>query len=229
MGVRDLYIIVGTLLPFALGIAISPAPIIAAILLLTSNRSPAKGLAYLAGWLAGLVTLLFAILLLVTSRDYSRWKIAAQFTGWAILIAGIILLIMAYVQWRQRPPLDAELMPLEWLQAMPQATSLMALGAGLFFGLFSLKNLLIVAATAAIIGETGLGLGGRILAILIFATIATIGIATPAYVSLTQGERARETLVDWEYRLSIHNVTITCIVLVTIAVQLLGSGLSRLL
>jgi hypothetical protein len=220
---------VGTLLPFALGIAISPAPIIAAILLLTSNRSPTKGLAYLAGWLAGLMTLIITMLLLVSSRDYSRWGMAAGFTGWAILIAGIIMLIMAYIQWRQRPPPNDEIMPLEWLRGMPQATSFMALGAGLFFGLFSLKNLLIVAATAAIIGETGMGVGGNILAVLIFVTVATLGIAAPAYVLFTQGDRARDILNDWEYRLSIHNVTITCIVLVTLAVQFLGVGLGRLL
>jgi hypothetical protein len=224
-----LYVIVGTLLPFALGIAISPAPIIAAILLLTGNRSPAKGLAYLAGWLAGLMTLIFTMLLLVSSRDYSRWKIAAQFTGWAVLIAGITLLIIAYLQWHQLPPPDAEIIPLAWLHAMPQATPFMALGAGLFFGLFSLKNLLIVAVTAVIIGEAGLGVGGRVLAILIFVTIATLGIAAPTYVSFTQGDQARDLLIDWEYRLSTHNVIITCIVLVTLAVQLLGLGLSRLL
>jgi len=220
-----LYTIIGTLLPFALGIAISPVSIIAAILLLTSKQGTAKGLAYLAGWLAGLMTLVVALLVLVSSRGST----AVQFTAWVILSAGIILLIMAYIQWRQRPPRDAEIAPLEWLRAIPRTTSFMALSAGLFFSLFSVKNLLIVTATAAVIGEAGLGMAGRITAVLIFVTVATLGIAVPAYIAFAQGERAKAILTDWEYRLSVHNVTITCIVLVTIAVQLLGAGLIRLL
>jgi hypothetical protein len=224
-----LYGIIGTLLPFALGIAISPVSIIAVILILTGNRTPAKGLAYLAGWLAGLITLIFVMLLLVSGRSYRWGGAAAQFTTWIILLAGIILLIMAYVQWRQRPPPDAEIMPLEWLRAIPQTTSIMAMSAGLFFSLFSMKNLLIVTAAAALIGEAGLELDGRMMAIVTFIAIATLGIAAPTYIVFTQGERATTILADWEYRLSIHNVTITCIVLVTLAVQLLGAGLSRLL
>ena len=220
-----MYTIIGTLLPFALGIAISPVSIIAAILLLTGNRGPAKGLAYLFGWLAGLTALVVAMLLLVSSRGST----AVQFTAWVILSAGLILLVMAYIQWRQRPPPDTEVKPLEWLRTIPRTTSTMALSAGLFFSLFSVKNILIVIATAAVIGETGLGMAGRITVVLIFVTIATLGIAVPAYIAFAQGDRAAAILTDWEYRLSVHNVTITCIVLVTIAVQLLGVGLSRLL
>ena len=50
----------GSLLPLAIGIAISPIPIIACILMLFSARARANGPAFLIGWVAGiaLVTLL---------------------------------------------------------------------------------------------------------------------------------------------------------------------------
>jgi threonine/homoserine/homoserine lactone efflux protein len=214
----------GTLLPFALGIAINPASIVAAILLLTSNQGAAKGLAYLAGWLLGLMTLTSGILLVMMSRGITTTQVAV----WIIPLAGIILLIMAYNQWRQRPPPDAEVIPFEWMRSMPRVTSSMALGAGLFFGLFSVKNLLLTAAAAVVIREAGLELYQSITMLAIFVALATLGIAAPVYVALTQNSRAKAILIDWEYRLSIHNVTITCIVLVIIAVQLLGVGLGKL-
>ncbi|HMN28793.1 MAG TPA: GAP family protein [Caldilineaceae bacterium] len=224
-----MYGIIGTLLPFALGIAISPVSIIAVILLLTGNRTPAKGLAYLAGWLAGLITLFFVMLLLLSGRGYNRAGIVTPFTTWIMLIAGIILLVMAYLQWRQRPPPESEILPLEWLRSIPHTNSFMALSAGLFFSLFSMKNLLIVTATAALIGEAGLELDARAMAIAMFVAVATLGIAAPTYVVFTRGERATTILDDWECKLSIYNVTITCIVLVAIALQLLSLGMGRLL
>lgn len=218
----------GVLLTLALGIAVSPVSIIAVILLLTSNRSPAKGLAYLVGWLTGLIGLSIVMLLAVGNWYGNQWRTTVQFTSWLMLIAGIVLLLMAYTQWRQRSPQDAELTSLRWLRVLPKAQPPMALSAGLFFGLYSVKNLLIMGAAAVIIGEAGLGARGQITTILIFVAIATVGIAAPIFVLLSQDERARTILTHWEYQLSTYNVPITCIVLVIIALEFLSIGLSRL-
>jgi len=48
-------------------------------------------------------------------------------------------------------------------------------------------------------------------------------------VSFLQNEQSNSTLAEWESGLSIHNMTITCIVLVVIAVQMLGLSLGSLL
>jgi hypothetical protein len=146
-----------------------------------------------------------------------------------MLLIGLTLLLMAYTQWRQRPPADAEIIPFAWLRTLPRATSIMALGAGLFFGLFNMKNLLLMAAAALIIGEANLAVNSSIATILIFVAIATLGIAVPVCVAFTQNDHGGATLAKWESGLSMHNVTITCIVLVLIAVQMVGLGLGRLL
>ena len=46
---------IGEILPLAIGIAISPLPIIAVILMLTTPKARTNGPAFLAGWLLGLV------------------------------------------------------------------------------------------------------------------------------------------------------------------------------
>ncbi len=45
---------IGGSLPLAVGIAISPIPIIAVVLMLTTPRARANGPAFLAGWVLGL-------------------------------------------------------------------------------------------------------------------------------------------------------------------------------
>lgn len=224
-----MYVSLGTLLPFALGIAINPASIVAAILLLTSSQGHAKGLAYLAGWLIGLMTLVFALVLLVNSTSYRRFATSNDFTSWLMLLIGLTLLLMAYIQWRRRPSADAKIIPFEWLRAIPRANSFMALGAGLFFGLFNMKNLLLMAAAALIIGEANLPVDSSVIVVLLFVAIATTGIAAPVAVSFVQNDQGGATLAEWESGLSNHNMTITCIVLVVIAVQMLGLGLGSLL
>ena len=44
--------VIGDLLPLALGVAISPVPIIAVILMLLSPRAGAASLGFAVGWLA---------------------------------------------------------------------------------------------------------------------------------------------------------------------------------
>jgi hypothetical protein len=45
---------IGNVLPLALGVAISPIPIIAVILMLLSPKAHTNGPAFLVGWVAGL-------------------------------------------------------------------------------------------------------------------------------------------------------------------------------
>ena len=45
---------IGEILPLAVGVAISPIPIIAVVLMLSTPKGKGNGLAFLLGWLIGL-------------------------------------------------------------------------------------------------------------------------------------------------------------------------------
>jgi Sap, sulfolipid-1-addressing protein len=216
-------------LSFALAVAISPAPLIAAILLFTGDNGPTKWFAYLTGWLVALITLIIPMLLLVGSRDFTPGSMAAQVAAWLIVLAGITLLFVIYAQWHQISAPDNDIIAIQWLRTIPNITWLSALGAGLFFGLFSAKNVLLTAAIAFVIEETTLEPGARVMAVLLYIATATLGIVAPAFVACSQGSRARSILNRWEYSLSIYNSVITCGILSLIAIQLLSLGIGRLL
>ncbi len=53
---------IGEILGMAVGVAISPVPVIAVILMLFSSRATANSLSFLAGWLIGLATVGLVVL-----------------------------------------------------------------------------------------------------------------------------------------------------------------------
>lgn len=56
--------IIGEILPLAVGIAISPVPIIAVILMLLSPRAKATSVGFLLGWLVGIIVAIVLFTLL---------------------------------------------------------------------------------------------------------------------------------------------------------------------
>ena len=85
--------VIGELLPLALGVAISPIPIIAVILMLFSPHPRATGLGFLLGWLVGIVAV--TVVFVVVGRasgagDRSTSTPSAAL--WLKLILGVLLL-----------------------------------------------------------------------------------------------------------------------------------------
>ena len=57
--------VIGDLLPLAVGVAISPVPIVAVILMLMSRQAGRTSVGFLMGWVAGIVVVTTVVLLLV--------------------------------------------------------------------------------------------------------------------------------------------------------------------
>jgi hypothetical protein len=222
--------VIGEVLFFGLAIVIGgPLTITTAILLLTGERGQVKGVAYLIGWVIGLTLLVVGVVFLVRGRDFSHESTPSLVMAWAKLLGGIALLIVAYVTWRRRPPPDAPLELPGWLKRIHQTEPPLALGAGFFFGLFSVKNLLIVTAAAAAIGRANPNFLQALILIVLFIIIATSGIATPVYVAFSRKERAQEIFAGWVRWLSANNALIVSLLCLLIGVKLFGDGLGGLL
>ena len=58
--------VIGDILPLAIGIAISPIPIIAAILMLLSPKAKGTSVGFLIGWVPGIVVALVVFILLAS-------------------------------------------------------------------------------------------------------------------------------------------------------------------
>ncbi len=89
---------VGGTLGLAVGVAISPVPIIAIILMLATPRGRANGTLFAVGWLAGLAALGTVVLLVAGPADASGDTEPATWVGWLQLILGMVLLLAAVRQ-----------------------------------------------------------------------------------------------------------------------------------
>src|SRR3954447_11914670 len=94
---------ISEVLPFAIGIAISPIPIIAIVLILFSNRATANGLAFLFGWMAGLAVVGTAVYLFADAATAAPAPTASDTIGGEKTLLGVLLLGSARRNFAKRP------------------------------------------------------------------------------------------------------------------------------
>jgi hypothetical protein len=220
--------VIGDLLPLALGIAISPMPIVSEIILMFGPQGRIKGFAFLLGWVVGLSTMIVLVFLLANGRDYSRQSTPSRIVAWGMLACGLALLVMAYISWRRRPQPGAEFELPKWLQSVHEVSPWMSLWLGVSLGLVSPKNLVFVVTAAAVIGQAGLEPVQATFAMALFALIAGSSIVAPIYVSIVQGAEAQATLGEWENWLIANSSAIMAVLCLIMGASLLGKGISGL-
>ena len=116
---------IGQSLPLAVGVALSPVPIIAVVLMLTTARARANGPAFVLGWLVGLGVVGAIVLALAGPGGASEEGQPAAWVSWLKLVLGLGLVLVAVRQFRGRPRGDEEAPPAmrEWavkLEAKPK-------------------------------------------------------------------------------------------------------------
>jgi protein-S-isoprenylcysteine O-methyltransferase Ste14 len=95
---------IGEVLTFAVGVAISPVPIIAVILMLFSARAKVNGPMFLLGWVVALAVVSFAVYYFASdASDPSTNSGASDAISWGKVVLGTLLLVLALRSWRNRP------------------------------------------------------------------------------------------------------------------------------
>ena len=85
---------IGDLLPAAVGVALSPVPMIAVIVMLGTPKARTNGPAFALGWIAGLV-IVSVIVLLVAGDASDTDSAASDGVNWLQLALGVLFLAMA--------------------------------------------------------------------------------------------------------------------------------------
>jgi hypothetical protein len=112
----------GDLLPSAVGVAISPIPIVAVILMLGTPQARTTGSAFAAGWILGLVVVSVAVLVVASGADDPDSGTSTAVDVIRILL-GLLFLALAARQWHGRPRAgQAESLP-PWMAAVDEFTS----------------------------------------------------------------------------------------------------------
>jgi threonine/homoserine/homoserine lactone efflux protein len=221
---------IGDLLPLALGIAISPIPIIAVILMLFSQRARANSAMFLLGWVVGVLGGMAVLLIVANTQDLSQSNGQPDDSVSTIkVVLGLLLIVAAHRQWRNRPKEgEAPELP-KYLQTIDTLSPPKALGLGVILSAVNPKNLMMIIAGALVISQADLSDSDTIIAVIVFVLIAISTVAVPVILYNVMGERAQPILDTMRSSLAQHNATIMAVLLLVIGFVLIGKGIAPII
>lgn len=218
--------VIGDILPLALGVAVSPIPIIAAILMLLSPRAKVTSVGFLLGWIVGIIVAVTVFTLLSSVLPESDDDGGHPVQGIVRIVLGVLLLLVALRQWRGRPkPGEEPTMP-KWMAAIDKVGFPMALGLGFLLSAVNPKNLLLAAGAGVDIGSAGLDAGSIVVVIAVFTVIAASTVLVPVVGYLIAAEKLRGPLDALRVWLGRENAVIMAVLLLVIGVNLIGKGIA---
>ncbi|GAA1449479.1 GAP family protein [Leifsonia poae] len=218
--------VIGEILPSALGVAISPIPIIAAILMLLSPKARGTSVGFMIGWLLGIVVAVVVFTLLSAVIPAADPSASKPIAGVIKIILGLALLLLAWSQWRKRPHAGETAATPKWMSAIDSMKPAAALGLGFLLAAVNPKNLLMAVAGGLAIGGSGIAVGQQVIAIVIFVLIAACTVVIPVVAYLLASAKMAGPLDALRVWLLANNATIMTVLLLVIGVVLIGKGIA---
>jgi threonine/homoserine/homoserine lactone efflux protein len=220
--------VIGEILPLALGIAISPIPIIAAILMLLSPKAKATSVGFMLGWICGIVVALIVFILLASILPQSEADQPQPIAGTIKILLGALMLFLALKQWRARPHDDVEPPMPKWMSAIDTMTAGKGFGLGFLLSAVNPKNLLMAAAAGVIIGSAPLSVSSAIAVAIVFTVVAACSVTVPVVAYLVASRAMAGPLESLRRWLVHNNATVMAVLLLVIGVSVIGKGIGNL-
>jgi len=217
--------VIGAVLPLAIGIAISPIPIIAAILMLLSPKAKGTSIGFLLGWVAGIVVAVTVFTLLSSVIPDGEPDASKPINGTIQILLGAGLLFLALRQWRSRPKPGEDAALPKWMSAIDTMNAGKGFGLGFLLAAVNPKNLLMGAGAGVTIGSAGLTVGSIVVVIVVFTVIAAASVAIPVIAYLVASKQMTGPLESLRTWLVHNNATVMAVLLVVIGFVLIGKGI----
>ena len=215
------------LLLASLVISLSPVPIIAVTLVLSTPRARANGLAFTGGWLAGLlaITTLFTWLADGVEAQGDGGSTALYLVK---LAAGAGLLLLAARKWAKRPGKDDEPASPGWMASISQIAPLRALGLGLALAAANPKNIAMTLVAANSIALSGLAGADEWMGVLVFTLLGSLTVLGPLGFYLIAADTASNSLARLKDFMGRNSALIMAALFVFFGAKLVIGGLTGL-
>ena len=219
---------IGEMLPLAIGIAISPLPIIAIILMLITPNARSNGLAFLGGWMLGLAVVGTVVLIVADTAGIAMSSGPSRTVSLIKLVLGLLLLVVAWRQFGKRPKPGAEAPLPKWMRALDSFTPTRSLAIGALLSGVNPKNFILNATAAAGIAQAGLAGAQQAVVLIVLVIVGSLGIIAPVGVYFAMGDKAAPVLGGWKTWLAANNATVMMVLFLVFGVTLIGKGISGL-
>lgn len=214
------------MLPFAVGIAISPVPIITVILMLFTPRPKSNGAGFLLGWFMGIG--LPALVVFMLDRMINQGNDASppsRIASTLRIAFGFLLILVATWNWVKRNKPDDENKKPLLMKVVDSITPWKAILLGfLFADVTNPKNLALTVAGCLAIAGGHLTALGNIVSLTLFTGMASLGVAIPVLLFMSGGDAAKLTVEQWRQWLMKHKKGVMAVLFFVFGVALLVRG-----
>ena len=218
---------IGAILPFAVGVAVSPIPIIGVILILFTPLARSNGPAFVAGWLLALLAVGGVTLLVADSGDVATHESASDLAYALKVVLGLTLLLLALQQWKKRPREGDEVETPGWMASIETFTPPRSFGMGALLGV-NPKNLFLVIGAGLTIAQFNLEGAEQWIVLLVFTVLASVSVAGSVLYYILAGAKAKERLDPLKVWLLRNDAAVMAVLLLVFGVILFGQGFGGL-
>ncbi|MGZ4409672.1 MAG: GAP family protein [Gaiellaceae bacterium] len=219
---------ISEVLTYAVGVAISPVPIIAVILMLFSARARVNGPVFLLGWVLALGVVSGIVYVVSDQGNASTSSTASDTISWGKIVFGVLFLLLAARQWRSRPAPGVEPPMPKWMAGIDSLKPGKAFGLGVLLAGVNPKNLLLAIAAAAGLAQLGLSTTDAVVSLIVFVVVGSLTIAVPVVYYLVGGAKAKTELDQLKGWLAVHNAAVMAVLFVVFGVDLIAKGIPPL-
>ncbi|WP_217921755.1 GAP family protein [Miltoncostaea oceani] len=217
---------IGQSLPFAVGLALSPFPLVAMVLILGAPGGRATGAVFALASVVGVAAVGVVVLLLAGDEAATGSGRPATWVSVLRLAIGLGLVALAASKWRGRPaPGDTPALP-GWMGRIDGLRPGGAAGMGLLLSALNPKNLALAVAGSAAIAQAELPAGSAAVALALFVVVATLGVTAPLAMSVVLGHRGDRVLAAVKDGMVRHNDVILAVLALVIGATLIGDAIS---
>ena len=200
-----------------LAIALEPITLVAFILILSADRGVLKGLAFILGWMACLVAVIAAVVLLTGGKPPAPKTTPSTAALVVKALAGAFLIWVAF---RRRRTMGRPRKPPAWMARLDHLSLWTAAGLGIFLQPWSL-----VAAAAATVVQAKLSTAGDWLTLVLFCLLATSAFLAMELYAAFSPEAATKRLDQMRKWIDSHTDQAIVVLSLGVGAWLLGNSI----
>ncbi|HET7074497.1 MAG TPA: GAP family protein [Mycobacterium sp.] len=212
------------LIPLGLVIALSPITVIPAVLVLHTPRPRPASLAFLAGWVLGLVGLT-GVFVGLSDLLGDLGKAPPTWASWMRVVLGLVLIAFGVFSWLTR---HRQTKTPGWMRSFSKLTPVRAGLTGVALAPLRPEVLVLSAAAGLAIGTGGLSVAGAWIAGAVFVAVSASTVAIPILAFVAAGDRLDDALERLKVWMEQNHAGLTAAILVLIGLLVLYNGIHAL-
>lgn len=206
-------------------IALSPFPVIAITLVLGSTHARSNGIAFVVGWLSGLSALTLAAYFVLINIEIVAGN-RYDSVGWAQIIFGIILLLLALKKWQGLSKPKGEASVPAWMSSVDKLSTGKTIVLGATLAGINPKNLVFSMLFLTNLIDANVGFASTTIFIVIFIIMCSLMVLGSVGYYLVKTDSSEKALQKIKTFMITNNDTVMMYMSLIFGVVLMYKGLN---